>query len=143
MANARPMTAAQEFLYAFVADEDMDSDVERWVERRVVESGDSVTVLSTFYQNRLARVDVVYPPSSRNERCSLCAALLRKFGPVTIADTSGMIRRLVWRKWNCCEVRVADARVAQAVSYVSRPLWARRDSRKNDSLVLKGDALLK
>ena len=143
MANARPMNAAQEFLYAFVAEEDLDSDLERWVERRVVESGDSVSVLSTFYRNRLARVDVVYPPSARSERCPLCAALLRKFGTMTIADTSGMIRRLTWRKWDCCEVRVADARIAQAVSYVSRPLWARRNSSRDESLVLKGDALLK
>lgn len=142
MSTAHPMTLSQRLLYGFLIQEFDDVDVTRWVDRASVSSGHSVTVLSTFYRSRLARIDVVYPPTAARGDCAMCAALRDQYGPSTSADTTGFVRTQRWTKWNCCELRVTDARIALVLSYVGLDASTQRVKAEEREQIRAGRAQL-
>ena len=143
MSRALPMTAAQSIVYGFVTKDVDGPDISRWVDRAAVSSGDSVSVLLTFFRNRLARIDVFYPPATGRENCPICAALRQQFGPPTAVDTTSLIRRFRWSKWTCCELQLIDARLTLSVSYVSLAARKLREKEENEALVRSGRMQLK
>ena len=121
MSSARQLVDAERVLYNFITDDLDGSAVSRWIDRRRVQSGDSVTVLATFDHDRLARVDVVYPPTvALDGRCPMCVALAERYGAATTHDTSSMGVTTRWTKWSCCELRLAQTPLTVVVSYVSK-----------------------
>lgn len=123
MRAARPLEASERFIYTFLADDPLVEGMTQWLDRAAVQSGDSVVVISTFARDRLARVDVVYPPSvALRSPCTLCLALEEEYGKPTSVDSSELARVSSWAKWQCCEVRLQYATVAFVVSYRDRTL---------------------
>lgn len=133
MAAARPLDRGERIMYSFLADDPLVEGMTQWLDRSAVESGDSVTVISTFSRDRLARVDVIYPPRvALRTPCTICLALQDQLGKPTAIDSSGMAPVLSWGKWDCCEVRLQHAAVVLVLSYRERNLLndARSDVRR-------------
>jgi hypothetical protein len=132
MAQARQLGQFEQLAYRFITEESSGAEVTRWIDRRRVASGDSVTVIVTFFRERVSRVDVIYPPAVvMTEQCLVCQALRSEYGAPSSVDSTLFPSVTRWNRWKCCELRLSNAGLAVVTTYIDRRgMQQRRDGAK-------------